>query len=630
MSKNILENWIDQNSKRLSDLSGKNKPLYDSVFDALLYLNNYLGGEEITTKIPEKTPENTLRENQAIDLTTTKIMTYNNEYTELFLRYIFENDVPLPSTVNSIQEAIDKYSGYSYWYVSVTYDVGFFANRTSFLDSNFKEISLTKLGLIPHFVRFSATDTIGNKKIAVDSVQEARELIDMLKRCEFWGLEPNATMYSEFYAYFGNRTLSAIAKDEFFYFAPLQDGVQIVITDNSRRDFDNSSYQEMSFLSFKELFNKKLEEQYPDELVANQPQKSSVIEIGDWVRLIDDNWNNASVYAKYGDLGEVVDFDDPADPDEALIVWLNTELQTEIGWFTIDRFELAYSQPKPLFKIGDIVQWKEDKPTFSVKKGATAMIKAYTLTDDEMYVTISWLNTPSNNKLVNKQKDGGYSEDYFEAVIQPTTQPKTLSSITDFRIGVMGKDNDGDIVVVGIKDKPDGSIEEFWNATPILQELFKLIAFGYYDDETFDFEINRTNFYLRFRYIYDQDSIIEWKTNDDRFWFNKEGSIDEIWNYIDENLSLYIDEYAEIITETKKLFEKLKKLQLKNLLRTKNWQPTANDPTPTQKPRKTKGIGATGKKPKTTKIVDKNLITLPKKDEEEVDDLLDDIENLEF
>jgi len=44
----IVENWIVENESKLKQISVENKPLYESVFLALEYLNNSLGGKVIT------------------------------------------------------------------------------------------------------------------------------------------------------------------------------------------------------------------------------------------------------------------------------------------------------------------------------------------------------------------------------------------------------------------------------------------------------------------------------------------------------------------------------------------------------------------------------------------------------
>ena len=44
----IVENWITENESKLKQISVENKPLYESVFLALEYLNNTLGGNVIT------------------------------------------------------------------------------------------------------------------------------------------------------------------------------------------------------------------------------------------------------------------------------------------------------------------------------------------------------------------------------------------------------------------------------------------------------------------------------------------------------------------------------------------------------------------------------------------------------
>lgn len=49
----IVENWISENESKLKQISVENKPLYESVFLALEYLNNSLGGKVITAPIIE-------------------------------------------------------------------------------------------------------------------------------------------------------------------------------------------------------------------------------------------------------------------------------------------------------------------------------------------------------------------------------------------------------------------------------------------------------------------------------------------------------------------------------------------------------------------------------------------------
>jgi hypothetical protein len=52
-NKSIVENWILENESKLKEISVENVPLYESIFSALNYLNNSLGGKVITAPIIE-------------------------------------------------------------------------------------------------------------------------------------------------------------------------------------------------------------------------------------------------------------------------------------------------------------------------------------------------------------------------------------------------------------------------------------------------------------------------------------------------------------------------------------------------------------------------------------------------
>lgn len=834
MSKNIVENWIDSNSKRLGEISAKNQPLYNSIFEALLYLNKYVGGEEITLKIPEpksvwrvKTEAEVIEEfgdkwrnelgwtnstamdfllgqkisdvftedtvevflndngydydsleakdggytvlykaitnkplpvaSTTIKFEETKIRTYNTDYTANFLKYIFLNNIcPLPSNLQTIDDAVAKYSSYRYWYITLDNNIGFFPNQTSFNESVFDELNLVKLGVILPFVRYSHEE-MERKKIQVNSFQEGKELVEMLYQCEFWGKKPNEVMFNPFYVDFTNRGKDLIALDKYFYLSDYEGDPYIVYTDDSEYTFQNSSFEEISFKSFKEIFKKKLQEQHPTTYEETYESKfkvgdfvqtdflsgltkpvyeikiifGSVAEVTnadggkkqDYTFAIDDLilfeqqpkykvndivstlvYSGAERYkvldAKWNSFAKKFDYDLTSIDGTVNTVKYEDEIQYAV---TTDEPETTTQADQPKFKVGDIIEWKADKQGFVVRKGARALVKGYKRSGafGYQFVDVSWLNTPENDLLTKFQRDGEYEQEDFILVTETAkTVPNPRTTKTDTRpqpkfkrldyVTRIPDDSliyqidevewDGKQYLYKIVDLSEPDLErrveenyiELYNQIPRLKtddfevgDWVRLIdtKFGVdtlkltYGDigEVVRFDdlgdpyivwlkdtLQSDNGYFtksRFELAYKQPKplfkrgdIVEWKQTIRRYSVEK-GAKAEVLGYDVIDGEVYVIVFW--LNDPENL--ELVKGQASGGYGEEDFKLVTATPQAVSKPRTTKGVGATGKKPIAPKKVDKNLITLPKDDSSQtktddidVNDLLDDLENLEF
>lgn len=146
------------------------------------------------------------------------------------------------------------------------------------------------------------------------------------------------------------------------------------------------------------------------ELFKPTPLSASKYEIGDWVRLVTDD---SMVGLKKGDIGLVTKFDIDDDP---YIEWQDKDL-TNIYAFRKEAVELALKNPKPTFKIGDLVRWKEDVLNYNVKQGAIAEVVGFGVFDGNILANVKWVDTKDNMLKVGNQSDGGYNEDFFELAL---------------------------------------------------------------------------------------------------------------------------------------------------------------------------------------------------------------------
>lgn len=158
------------------------------------------------------------------------------------------------------------------------------------------------------------------------------------------------------------------------------------------------------------------------ELFQPTPLSASKFEVGDWVKLIN---NDSLVGVEIGEIGQVEKFDNVGDP---YIIWQNKNFGYN-GYFSAFRFELALKNPKPNFKIGDLVRWKEDISNFNVKKGAVAEVVDFGVYDGNIMVGVEWVDVKTNKKYVNGQKNGQYREEYFELVVSNEKMEETAKEI---------------------------------------------------------------------------------------------------------------------------------------------------------------------------------------------------------
>jgi hypothetical protein len=147
------------------------------------------------------------------------------------------------------------------------------------------------------------------------------------------------------------------------------------------------------------------------ELFQPTPLSASKYEVGDWVRLKN---NDSLVGVEKGTIGLVTQFDSSDDP---YIEWQDKKTLSENGLYLSTRFELALKNPKPIFKIGDLVRWKEDVLNYNVKQGAIAEVVGFGVFDGNILANVKWVDTKDNMLKVNNQSDGGYNEDFFELAL---------------------------------------------------------------------------------------------------------------------------------------------------------------------------------------------------------------------
>ena len=147
------------------------------------------------------------------------------------------------------------------------------------------------------------------------------------------------------------------------------------------------------------------------ELFQPTPLSASKFEVGDWVRLVD---NDRLVGIDIGAIGLVTKFGSDNDPK---IEWQEYKLVSENGTYVANRFELALKNPKPIFKIGDLVRWKEDVYNYNVKKGAYASVVGFGVFDGNILANVEWVDTKTNKAKVGGQSNGGYNEDFFELAL---------------------------------------------------------------------------------------------------------------------------------------------------------------------------------------------------------------------
>ena len=147
------------------------------------------------------------------------------------------------------------------------------------------------------------------------------------------------------------------------------------------------------------------------ELFKPTPLSASKFQVGDWVRL---NINDSVTGVAKGTIGLVTRFDSDNDP---YIEWQDKNYSNANGVYLSTRFELVLQKPRPLFKIGDVVMWKETISNFLVKQGAVGEIYGFGVSDGFITAKVDWVDTKTNKKLVNGQGNGGYYEGRFKLLL---------------------------------------------------------------------------------------------------------------------------------------------------------------------------------------------------------------------
>jgi hypothetical protein len=152
--------------------------------------------------------------------------------------------------------------------------------------------------------------------------------------------------------------------------------------------------------------------------------EDSVIEVGDWVEIID---VNLLVGVPINSVGVVEKFDNIGDP---YIKWI--DLVGEDGYFKLDRFKVVKKQSDVLFEVGDIIKLKEDVTFSSVKKGAVAVVTGIGISNGRIQVKFDWGDTDSNKKFVGRNKmSDEWWEGYFELAMSNKLQEKIVQDVID-------------------------------------------------------------------------------------------------------------------------------------------------------------------------------------------------------
>jgi hypothetical protein len=150
--------------------------------------------------------------------------------------------------------------------------------------------------------------------------------------------------------------------------------------------------------------------------------EDSVIEVGDWVEIVD---VNLLVGVPIDSVGVVEKFDNIGDP---YIKWI--DLVGEDGYFKLDRFKVVKKQSDVLFKVGDIIKLKEDVTFSSVKKGAVAVVTGISISNSRIQVKFNWGASDSNKKLVGRNKmSDEWWEGYFELAVSNETIDKIAQDV---------------------------------------------------------------------------------------------------------------------------------------------------------------------------------------------------------
>jgi hypothetical protein len=148
--------------------------------------------------------------------------------------------------------------------------------------------------------------------------------------------------------------------------------------------------------------------------------KNKIIEVGDWVEIID---VNLLVGVPINSVGVVEKFDNSGDP---YIKWV--DIVGEDGYFKLDRFELVRKLSDALFEIGDIIELKEDVGFSDVKKGAKAIVTGLGINQTRIQVKFDWIDTATNKKLVGRNK---MSDEWWQGYFELEVSNKTLDKIAE-------------------------------------------------------------------------------------------------------------------------------------------------------------------------------------------------------
>lgn len=189
------------------------------------------------------------------------------------------------------------------------------------------------------------------------------------------------------------------------------------------------------------------------ELFQSTPLSASKYEVGDWVKL---NNNDSLVGVEKGTIGLVTRFDSDNDP---YIEWQDKKALSDNGAYLSTRFELALKNPKPTFKIGDLVMWKENIQEFNVKQGAVAEVVGFGVSDGNITAKVDWVDTKTNRPLVNGQNNGGYNEEWFKLLIT-NQQMEDIAQETASKIVTKTIQPEETTIVTTSEDKDEEDFED--------------------------------------------------------------------------------------------------------------------------------------------------------------------------
>lgn len=264
----FIEKWVDDNSERLSEISGKNQQLYDAVFNVLDYINNFYGGAKISQPIIQ-TPEQAIIEiEQATtteileDLSMTKLILPNLEERIMAYDYLTAKGY----TWNPLSKPQEELC----WYIGDNKQISTETNITDFINSTplYRRVYLQEIGVLPPFVEVEMF--FQRSKIKVNSFEEAKELLEILRQMKLVSYRPFATINS-------TTSFNTLARHKFFYFTWQQGwdaflGNQPIDFYTDEIDFENSTFPEISLLQIKQKFEEAKAKQVMP--ITKKPKKT--------------------------------------------------------------------------------------------------------------------------------------------------------------------------------------------------------------------------------------------------------------------------------------------------------------------------------------------------------------------